>query len=77
MKLFVVGLLAALLQARPAASQEPAHPDRAADRGQINHIVTRREQAWNTHDMKAFGTIIGTVRQDGLIWTARGRPYPR
>lgn len=75
MKRFIVGLVAALIQAPPAASQVQAHPDRAADREQITHILARWEQAWNTHDMKAFGTIFhddGTwILWTGAVWKGR------
>ena len=49
--------------------------DRAADREQIARILTRWEEAWNTHDMAAFARLF---HEDGVwilftgeVWTGR------
>jgi uncharacterized protein (TIGR02246 family) len=75
MKLLFAGLSAVLMLAQPAASQPPAPPDRAADREQITAILARWERAWNTHDMKSFGTMFhddGTwILWTGAVWVGR------
>ena len=75
MKLLVASLGAALLLAQPAAGQAQAAHDRAADREQITAILARWEQAWNTHDMKAFGSMFhedGTwILWTGAVWVGR------
>ncbi len=75
MKLLVAGLGAALILGQPAAGQELAPPDRTADREQIMAILARWESAWNTHDMKAFGTMFhddGTwILWTGTVWVGR------
>jgi uncharacterized protein (TIGR02246 family) len=75
MKLVIAGLCAALLLAQPSVGQAPAAPARSADREQITAILARWESAWNTHDMKAFGTMFhedGTwILWTGAVWTGR------
>ena len=75
MKFLIAGLGAALLLAQPAAGQAPAPSDRTADREQITAILARWERAWNTHDMKAFGTMFhddGTwILWTGAVWVGR------
>jgi uncharacterized protein (TIGR02246 family) len=74
-KFLVTAFLASLALAQPAVAQTPASPDRAADRAQITEILTRWERAWNTHDMKAFGTMFhedGTwILWTGAVWVGR------
>lgn len=49
--------------------------DRAADRREIEAILARWENAWNAHDMKAFGTMFhedGTwILWTGAVWVGR------
>ncbi len=75
MKLLIAGLGIALILAKPAACQSPAPHDRTADREQITAILARWERAWNTHDMKAFGTMFhddGTwILWTGAVWVGR------
>jgi uncharacterized protein (TIGR02246 family) len=59
-----------------AAGQGSAPVDRASDREQITAIIRRWEEAWNSHDMRAFGSFF---HEDGVwvLWTGRvwtGRP---
>jgi uncharacterized protein (TIGR02246 family) len=73
MKLFACGLMTALLLTAPASAQAP--PDRSGDREQIVAILARWERAWNSHDMKAFGTMFhddGTwILWTGAVWVGR------
>jgi uncharacterized protein (TIGR02246 family) len=57
-----------LLLAEAVKGQTQPPPDREADRAQINAILGRWERAWNTHDMKAFGSMF---HEDGtwILWT--------
>jgi uncharacterized protein (TIGR02246 family) len=75
MKVVGAGLAAAFFLARSAAGQAPAAPDRSSDRQQITAILERWESAWNTHDMKAFGTMFhddGTwILWTGAVWVGR------
>jgi uncharacterized protein (TIGR02246 family) len=75
MKLAVLGVAATLLLVRPAVGQAPLPSDRAADRAQITEILARWEGAWNTHDMRAFGTMFhedGTwILWTGAVWVGR------
>jgi uncharacterized protein (TIGR02246 family) len=71
----IIGLSAALLLAQPSAGETPMPSDRAVDREQITAILARWERAWNTHDMKAFGTMFhedGTwILWTGAVWVGR------
>jgi uncharacterized protein (TIGR02246 family) len=75
MKILAVGLIAAMFAAQPATGQGPAPPDRTVDRERITEILARWESAWNTHDMKAFGTMFhddGTwILWTGAVWIGR------
>jgi uncharacterized protein (TIGR02246 family) len=68
MKLFPGVLAAAVLIMEPSYGQSQQSTDRAAERQQITAILARWEAAWNSHDMKAFGTMF---HQDGtwILWT--------
>lgn len=63
--LTVAGLLLCCLAAQ-AMSQDGV--GRQADRDQLTAIVDRWEQAWNSHDMEAFGSLF---HEDGvwILWT--------
>jgi uncharacterized protein (TIGR02246 family) len=52
--------------AAPAMSQDGGGSK--ADRDQLTAIVDRWEQAWNSHDMRAFGSLF---HEDGIwiLWT--------
>jgi uncharacterized protein (TIGR02246 family) len=67
-----VGLLAA---ASTAVSQNSPVAERARDREQIMAIIQRWEEAWNSHDMRAFGSLFhedGTwILWTGAVWTGR------
>lgn len=73
MKLLAAGLGAALLSGPALAQAPPA--DRSAERAQITAILARWETAWNTHDMRAFGTMFhenGTwILWTGAVWVGR------
>jgi uncharacterized protein (TIGR02246 family) len=75
MKLVAVGLSLALLLTRPADGQAPAASDRAVDRQQITAILARWETAWNTHDMRVFGTMFHEngmwILWTGAVWVGR------
>ncbi len=75
MKLLIRALGATLLLSQLAVGQAPAVPDRTVDREQITAILARWERAWNTHDMKAFGTMFhddGTwILWTGAVWVGR------
>jgi len=75
MKLLIAGFAAALILAQPAAGQAPAPAAQTADREQIAAILARWEHAWNTHDMKVFGTMFhddGTwILWTGAVWVGR------
>ncbi len=75
MKLLIGALVPALLFAQLAAGQSPAPPDRADDSEQITAILARWEDAWNRHDMKAFGAMFhddGTwILWTGAVWVGR------
>lgn len=49
--------------------------DRAGDRQQISSVLSRWEDAWNRHDMQAFGTLFHEdgvwVLWTGDVWTGR------
>ena len=67
--------IAAVFAAPPLAGQAPPMADRAADRAQIEAMLTRWEAAWNRHDMAAFASMF---HDDGVwvLWTGavwRGR----
>jgi uncharacterized protein (TIGR02246 family) len=68
----VAGFLAA---ASTAISQDAPADDRIRDREQITAIIQRWEEAWNSHDMRAFGTLFhedGTwILWTGAVWTGR------
>ena len=59
---------AVLFLARAAHGQETGAADAAADREEILTIVEGWENAWNKHDMAAFGTLF---HDDGVwvLWT--------
>ena len=63
----VVFSLAGLLLAVSAMTQEPPDP-RATDREEITTLVKGWEEAWNAHDMNAFGKLF---HEDGtwILWT--------
>jgi uncharacterized protein (TIGR02246 family) len=67
-----VGLLAV---AATAAGQGAPAADRTRDREQITAILQRWEEAWNTHDMRAFANLFhedGTwILWTGAVWTGR------
>jgi uncharacterized protein (TIGR02246 family) len=66
-KPFALGMAGILLVARASVGQEtPA--DRAVDREQISALLARWEDAWNRHDMAAFGSMF---HDDGVwvLWT--------
>lgn len=73
MKLLGAGLSVILFSA-PALTQAP-QTDRSADRAEITAILARWETAWNTHDMRAFGTMFhddGTwILWTGAVWVGR------
>ncbi len=68
----VGGFLAA---ASTALSQDSPAGERAQDREQITAIIERWEEAWNSHDMRAFGSLFhedGTwILWTGAVWTGR------
>jgi uncharacterized protein (TIGR02246 family) len=74
MKNPTIALAVILVLMQPAAGS-PDAPDRSADRAQISEILARWEHAWNTHDMKAFGTMFhedGTwILWTGAVWVGR------
>ncbi len=73
----VVGLLFVVLT--PAMSQVPSPATKASDasdREQITAILRSWEEAWNSHDMRAFAKLF---HEDGVwvLWTgAVGRGGP-
>jgi uncharacterized protein (TIGR02246 family) len=75
MKFLISGLGALLILAQPAAGEAPTPADRPADRQQIAAILERWERAWNTHDMKTFGSMFhedGTwILWTGAVWVGR------
>src|SRR5688572_14559400 len=56
-----------VLLAGPVSQETPAD-DRAVDREQISAVVSRWEDAWNRHDMRAFASLF---HEDGvwILWT--------
>jgi uncharacterized protein (TIGR02246 family) len=65
----VVAAVAGLFIAASAAmTQEPQPADRAGDREGIASLIKAWEEAWNTHDMRAFGRLF---HEDGtwILWT--------
>lgn len=68
----VGGFLAA---ASTAVSQDPPDVGRARDRKQIRAVIQRWEEAWNSHDMRAFARLFhedGTwILWTGAVWTGR------
>lgn len=75
MKRLFFGLGITLILVQSASGQAPPSSDRATDREQITAIVSRWESAWNTHDMKTFGTMFhddGTwILWTGAVWVGR------
>lgn len=68
--LAVLGWIGNSAMAAEQAADQPADraTDRAADREQIAAILVRWENAWNQHDMSAFGSMF---HEDGvwILWT--------
>jgi uncharacterized protein (TIGR02246 family) len=66
---------AALLLATSTASAQQAGANRAADRQQIEAIISQWESAWNSHDMARFGALFHDdgvwVLWTGAVWTGR------
>lgn len=62
-----LGVVAVLSFDKPAGAQQ-APSERTADRQQISAILTRWENAWNSHDMAAFADMF---HEDGIwvLWT--------
>jgi uncharacterized protein (TIGR02246 family) len=62
------GLALTSLCVLAAAADGGSQADSVADREQINGLLTRWEEAWNTHDMAAFASIF---HDDGvwILWT--------
>ena len=78
MNLAVVRMIAAAgVFAVPAeaAGQRDQSSGSAGDRAQISAILTRWEDAWNTHDMAAFASLFHEdgvwVLWTGEVWTGR------
>ena len=71
----VLWSVASLLLAATTMAQESAPTDRATDREEITKVVEGWEQAWNAHDMNAFGELFhedGTwILWTGAVWTGR------
>jgi uncharacterized protein (TIGR02246 family) len=74
LRFFAVGT-AVLFLARPADGQEIRAPDAGADREEILTMVQRWQEAWNKHDMAAFGALFHDdgvwVLWTGSVWTGR------
>jgi uncharacterized protein (TIGR02246 family) len=74
---FRIGLVVGgfLASASAAVSQDSPAAQRARDREQITAIIQRWEQAWNSHDMRAFGTLFHEdgiwILWTGAVWTGR------
>ncbi len=72
--LLALGVVVGLCLDRPAEAQQ-APSERTADRQQISAILTRWENAWNTHDMAAFAALFHEdgvwVLWTGAVWTGR------
>jgi uncharacterized protein (TIGR02246 family) len=62
-----VAFVGHFIGAAPALGQGD-QPGSATDRQQITNILSRWEQAWNTHDMSAFAALF---HEDGVwvLWT--------
>src|SRR5207249_4849814 len=64
-----------LAAASTAVSQNSPSTERARDREQITAVIQQWEQAWNSHDMRAFGSLFhedGTwILWTGAVWTGR------
>jgi uncharacterized protein (TIGR02246 family) len=71
---FVVAL-GLLAGASTAVSQDSPVAERNRDREQVMAIIQRWEQAWNSHDMRAFASLFhddGTwILWTGAVWTGR------
>ena len=68
--------VAGLLFAASTSRGQDSPRGTAADREQIMAIIASWEKAWNSHDMRAFGTLF---HDDGVwvLWTRlvwKGRP---
>jgi uncharacterized protein (TIGR02246 family) len=63
--LVITGLLGI---AAASAAEGPPQVDRKADREQVEAIIRQWEEAWNAHDMRAFGNLF---HEDGtwILWT--------
>ena len=61
--------------ASTALSQNSPTAERSRDRDQIMAIIQRWEEAWNSHDMRAFASLFhedGTwILWTGAVWTGR------
>ena len=68
----VSGVLAA---APTAVSQNSPAAERARDREQITAIIQGWEEAWNSHDMRAFASLFHEdatwILWTGAVWTGR------
>ena len=82
MNLGVVRIMAAavafaglLVVPADAVGQQHHTPGSAGDREQITAILSRWEDAWNTHDMAAFASLFHEdgvwVLWTGEVWTGR------
>jgi uncharacterized protein (TIGR02246 family) len=62
--------LAGLLSATSTSTSQDAQRGSVADRQQITAIIDRWEEAWNSHDMRAFGSLF---HDDGIwvLWTGQ------
>ena len=71
----VVLSLAGLFLAVSATTQESPPADRPIDREAIATLIKGWEEAWNAHDMHAFGKLFhedGTwILWTGAVWTGR------
>ena len=67
--------VAGLLFAASTSTGQDSPRGTAADREQIMAIIDRWEKAWNSHDMRAFGTLFHDdgvwVLWTGLVWKGR------
>lgn len=72
---FVRALLVVAATSFFAPGALAATDDREADRKELNALLQRWEDAWNTHDMKALADLFHTdavwVLWTGEVWTGR------
>jgi len=68
----IIALTVAAFLSAPTVAE-----DRPADRAEILQMLTRWEEAWNTHDMNALASLFREdavwVLWTGEVWTGRAR----